>query len=91
VGSSLGDQVKIGSPNRDVTIEAGDGRDKAIQSLHSDEQDIRFQEDNHIDKDKGALLGPFQPRYGRSAPAHQSVSWRYIGIFLPDVSPESTK
>jgi hypothetical protein len=56
--------------NQDVTIKAGEGRDIAIQSLHSNEQDLKFQEDNHIDKDKGALPGPFQPRYGRSAPAH---------------------
>jgi hypothetical protein len=38
-----------------------DGRDKAIQSLHSDKQGIRFQEYNNIDKDKGDLPGPFQP------------------------------
>jgi hypothetical protein len=70
-------------------MEAGNGRDKTIQSMHSDKQGIRFQEDNNIHKDKGTVSGPFQPRYGSSAPAHQSASWRYLGIFLPDVSPKS--
>jgi hypothetical protein len=75
--------------NWNITIEARDGRDKVVQSLHSDKQDIRFQEGNNINKDKGALLGPFLHQYGRSTPAHQSASWRCLRIFLPDVSPKA--
>jgi hypothetical protein len=45
-----------------------------VGGLHSDRQDIIFQEDNNIDEDKGTLPGPFQSQYGSSAPAHLSAS-----------------
>jgi hypothetical protein len=50
---------------------------------------MRSQECNNIGKGKGTLPGPFLPRYGRSAPAHQSASQRYLGIFPLDASPEA--
>jgi hypothetical protein len=50
---------------------------------------VRFQEDNSIHNDKGALPGPFLSQYGRSAPAHQLTSWRCLGTFHPRVSPEA--
>jgi hypothetical protein len=65
-------------------IKARDRRYRAIQSLHSDKQGRKFQEDDNIDKDKGTLPGPFQPQFFRSSHAHQSANWRYLGIFLPD-------
>jgi hypothetical protein len=62
---------------------------KAIQSLHSDRKSMRFLECNNIGKAKDALPGPFLTRYGRSALAHQSASWKYLGIFLPGDSLEA--
>jgi hypothetical protein len=50
---------------------------------------MRFQEDNSIHNDKGALPGPFLSLYGRSAPAHQLASWRCLGTFHPRVSLEA--
>jgi hypothetical protein len=43
----------------DVTIKTGDGRNKVVQGLHLDKRDVRFQEDNSIHNDEGALPGRF--------------------------------
>jgi hypothetical protein len=50
---------------------------------------VRFQEDNSIHNDKGALPGRFLSRCGASAPARQLASWRCVGTFHPRVSPEA--
>jgi hypothetical protein len=72
--------------NWDVTVKVGNGRDEAVQGLHSDKRDIRFQENEKISINQGALPGLFPPRYGRSAPSRQSASWRCLETFIPGVS-----
>jgi hypothetical protein len=48
---------------------------------------MRFQKSDEVKNDKGALSGPFLPRYGRSALARRSANWKYLGISLLGVSP----
>jgi hypothetical protein len=46
---------------RIFTVKVGNGRDEAIQCLHSDEKDIRFQENKTSSINQGALPSLFPP------------------------------
>jgi hypothetical protein len=100
IGSSFGGRVACrfiarrsgqnrDSRDRDITVKARNRRDEAIQCLHSDKRDVRFQEHKISNINQGALLGLFPPRYDRSAHARQSASWRCLGTFLLGASPNA--
>jgi hypothetical protein len=46
--ATRGSSRDLDGHNWDIALKARDGRDEAIQSLHSDEQDIRFQIGNEV-------------------------------------------
>jgi hypothetical protein len=68
------------SQNWDITIEVGNGRGEAIQGLHSDKRDVRFQED----KTRQAILtrSPYRVSFHPDmVGAHLFVSRLAGGVF----------
>jgi hypothetical protein len=65
--SPLGDQD---CRNRDVPFKPMDWGNEAVQGLHLDFTRYKISRDNRVNRDKGALPGPFLPQYDRSAPVH---------------------
>jgi hypothetical protein len=67
VEGSLVDSSPGGRPKtrmagiRIFTVKVGNGRDEAIQCLHSDEKDIRFQENKTSSINQGTLPSLFPP------------------------------
>jgi hypothetical protein len=90
VGSSPGDWAETGiagigmPPSKPRT-----GEMKLSKACIQTKEMYYFKKTRKGCTDQGALPGPFPPRYGRSAPAHQSASWRCLGTLPPDVSPEA--
>jgi hypothetical protein len=92
VGSSPGGLVETRMTRIEMSpSKPGMGEIKLSKAYIQTKKDIRFQGNKRSYINQGALSGLFPPRYGRSAPARQSDSWRCLETYLLGVSLDASE